>query len=99
MKLSIKPDGTGAGYKNVSITQPAYLLHYKIHEAWVDRKGDIWVKSIESHSYLLAEWYVLSRISSSVTVLERTKSLNRFPDRIEPIYTRYTDDYVKYFRW
>jgi hypothetical protein len=98
VKLSIKPDGTGAGYRNASITQPAYIIHYKIYEAWVDRKGDIYVKSIETHSYMLAEWYVLSRISDSGIVFERTKSLKNFPDRIEPVYTRYTDDYVKYFR-
>ncbi len=98
VKLSIEPDGTGAGYQNVSITQPAYLLHHRIHEAWVDRKGDLWIKSIETHSYMLAEWYVLSRISDSGTVLERTKSLNKFPDRIEPVFTIYSNDYVKYFR-
>jgi hypothetical protein len=94
-KIVILPDGRELDYLRVSDTTPQWEGRSTSEEEWIDAEGNYWFKGHGIwHDYGTnqneQEWFFLSKINASRTVLESVTSGADYPEELSPIGGQYS---------
>ena len=90
-KVVFYPDGRWEEYNFITDDQPDHYGKYTMDDMWVDSNGDIWFKA--RWEFLVQIYFLLGKISNSVTVLEIVYQESRYPTEISPIEGMYNIRY------
>jgi hypothetical protein len=100
-KFINRPDGVVLCYNTAARAEELWSAKCAITHKWVDAEGNIWYKWIMTEKrggsiYSTYEYYYLTRISGSGTVLEQSYSGYDYPDELNPESLKY--NYFIYYR-